>query len=287
MRGYRQLKLILPAELVEPVSLQLEAMGAFAISLEGLEEEIFEPPPGETPLWQKVQLVALFGEEHDLQEVRKRLELSDRIETFEETFLPEKRWETLWQEHFKPLRFGRLYVALPSQPPQEAELIHLRLEPGLAFGTGTHPTTALCLEALAEMDLGGQRVIDYGCGSGILAIAALLLGACEAHAVDVDRQALEATEENARRNRVEVHLYHALHEVPAPRADLLVANILADPLIELAPKLAELVKLKGTILLSGILTEQATAVEEAYAPWFEFESPHFREGWVLLKGERR
>ncbi len=281
--GYQQLHLTVPAEKVEELAARLERQGAVAISLSG-EGAILEPSPGQTPLWPRVKLTALFPAERDLKPLRVALERE--VGTFEETFLPERSWTSAWREQFRPLRFGRLYIAPPSDPPREPGLIHLKLEPGLAFGTGTHPTTALCLEALSALDLKGKRVVDYGCGSGILAIAALLLGAREAHAVDIDPQALEAAAANARKNRVELALYLAPKQVPCLQADLVVANILASSLIELAPRLTGLTRPGGLLLLSGLLADQLREVVAAYRQSFDFEPPRLREEWVLLRGRK-
>jgi ribosomal protein L11 methyltransferase len=168
-----------------------------------------------------------------------------------------------------------------------ADALVLDLDPGLAFGTGTHPTTALCLEWLDRHPPAGLQVLDYGCGSGILALAALRLGAASAIGVDHDPQALEASEENARRNglgeRLRVYLPDDEPRIPA---DLLLANILAAPLIDLAPQLARRVRPGGAILLSGILQEQAEAVAAAYRPWFELAPPDRRQEWVRIEGRR-
>jgi ribosomal protein L11 methyltransferase len=197
-------------------------------------------------------------------------------------------------KNFKPMRFGeRLWICPGDQLPP-AELlpasgpIIIRLDPGLAFGTGTHATTAMCLEWLDGAQLAGKRVIDFGCGSGVLAVAALKLGAAHATAVDIDPQALIATRDNAQRNAVEdrMSIHAADIDIAAP-AHVLLANILADPLISLAPKLAGLVVPGGKLVLSGLLREQAAQVSIRYAEWFDVAQPVFRDDWARLDGVRR
>jgi ribosomal protein L11 methyltransferase len=192
-------------------------------------------------------------------------------------------------DDFKPLRFGdRLWIVPSWHDAPDPHAANLLLDPGLAFGTGTHPTTALCLEWLDGQDVTSRQVIDYGCGSGILGLAALLLGADHVIGVDTDPQALEASRENARRNKVEedrLDLFLPGDE-PDTMADIMLANILAQPLIGLAPKLAAKVKPGGDIVLSGILSNQAREVMEAYEPWFIMDEPEQREEWIRLTGRR-
>ncbi|MFQ5645052.1 MAG: 50S ribosomal protein L11 methyltransferase, partial [Thiogranum sp.] len=203
--------------------------------------------------------------------------------------LHDQDWERLWLERFQPMKFGeRLWICPDGQrPPQDDAAILIDLDPGLAFGTGTHATTALCLEWLDRHAPRQQSVLDYGCGSGILAVAALKLGAAQVWGVDIDRQALWASGENAERNGVRAGLRTGLPgELPDQVFDLLLANILANPLIELAPRLAGLVRPDGWLVLSGILSAQADAVRAAYAPWFSLSGPVERDGWVRLHGKR-
>jgi ribosomal protein L11 methyltransferase len=269
-------------------------LGAISVSLqdEG-DQPLFEPKPGEIPLWKATRVIALFEQDADTDLIRVGVigrfgpqHLLDwRVETIED-----QAWERAWLEHFKPMRFGRRLWIVPSgfPEPEDPDAISVSLDPGLAFGTGTHPTTALCLEWLDGQDLKGKSVIDYGCGSGILAIASLLLGAETACGVDLDPQALTATAENARKNGVEGRVQCSLPESFAPRtADILVANILANPLVELAAHLASLVRVGGKLALSGILRAQVDTVQQAYAPFFHLETPRFREDWSCLTGVRR
>jgi ribosomal protein L11 methyltransferase len=206
-----------------------------------------------------------------------------RIEAVED-----RVWEREWLKDFRPMRFGRhLWVCPGGQPPGESGAIVLELDPGLSFGTGTHATTAMCLEWLDGFPLAGLRVLDYGCGSGILALAALKLGAASACAVDVDPQALIATRDNARRNGLAGRLeIREGGDAASGPFDLVLANILAGPLRQLAPELARLCP-AGTVLLAGLLDAQAAEVADAYGPWFDIETAARRDGWIALTGHRR
>jgi ribosomal protein L11 methyltransferase len=278
------------AQLIEAA---LENAGALAVTLEdAADEPQLEPPPGTTPLWSQVTLTALFPDEPQTLTTARALarSLADHL-TSEPRFeqIQDRAWERVWLDDFNPTRFGdRLWICPRGQPAGDPDAVVVELDPGLAFGTGHHPTTALCLRWLDGADLTGKSVLDYGCGSGILSIAALRLGAARAVAVDHDPQALEATGENAVQNRVADRLQACLPgQIPNNPADLLLANILAGPLIELAPRLAELVHAGGPIALSGILQEQTRSVANAYAPWFELDAPRTQDKWVLLSGRRR
>jgi ribosomal protein L11 methyltransferase len=198
-------------------------------------------------------------------------------------------WEREWLKDFRPMRFGRrLWVVPAGQAPDAPSGVVLELDPGLAFGTGTHATTALCLEWLDARIQGGERVLDYGCGSGILALAALSLGAGSAAAFDIDPQALTATRENAARLGLAARVVIAARpEALAGVFDIVLANILAGPLIELAPRLATLVRAGGEIVLAGMLEAQAAEVAQAYRPWFHIGPTVERDGWALLAGHRR
>jgi ribosomal protein L11 methyltransferase len=209
--------------------------------------------------------------------------------------IADRPWEREWLKDFRPMRFGRrLWICPGGQRPAPQEIdatlepCLIELDPGLAFGTGTHPTTALCLDWLDGAQLEGRSVIDYGCGSGVLAVAALKLGAARVLAVDIDPQALLATRDNARRNCVERTLEVGLAEnATTPPADILLANILAEPLLSLAPRFADLVVPGGKLVLSGILGSQSAAVAQRYAPWFDIAPAIVRDDWVRLDGIRR
>lgn len=265
--------------------------GAISVGLfDAADAPILEPAPGTTPLWPTVRIVAQFPESADPQALASAIERScgrapraPRITT-----VADRAWEREWLQHFRPMRFGaRLWVCPEGQPAPAADAVIVRLDPGLAFGTGTHPTTAMCLEWLDGAQLLHQHVVDYGCGSGILAIASLRLGAHSATAVDIDAQALTATRDNARRNGVADRLDVLPAAEPVPLADVLLANILAEPLIELAPRFGVLVRRGGRLLIGGIIGAQRRAVALACEPWFDMRPFASRDEWVCLEGVRR
>jgi len=272
-------------------SLLSEAGAAAVTMLDAADQPLYEPPPGATPLWQLTNVVGLFDENHQTETILARLrnDWPGELPDYRSEILEDQDWERAWMDDFKPMRFGeRLWIVPSWCEPQEQEAVNILLDPGLAFGTGTHPTTRLCLEWLDSHDVEGMSVIDYGCGSGILAIAAALLGAREVVGVDNDPQALLATLENAQRNDVTERITTWLpNEMPESRADLLLANILAGPLVELAPRLAALTGDDGQIVLSGILPEQAAEVSAAYAPWFTMQPAVEHDGWIRLEGQKR
>ena len=278
----------------EQLSDFLLAAGAQSVTfLDAADQPIFEPDPGDTPLWTATRVVALFDEAQRFEPVR--LALADRFGAaaaarIELEALEDRDWERAWMDHFQPMRFGQHLWVVPTgmAAPEDPEAVVLDLDPGLAFGTGTHPTTALCLQWLDGHPPRGRTVLDFGCGSGILAIAALKLCAARALGTDIDDQALWASRENAVRNGVEARLALMLPgDLPGEPVDLLLANILANPLIQLAPRLAALVRPGGQLLLSGILAEQADSVMAAYASWIRFSPPMEREGWVCLAGTKQ
>ncbi|HEU5468520.1 MAG TPA: 50S ribosomal protein L11 methyltransferase [Steroidobacteraceae bacterium] len=267
-------------------------LGAIAISLaDAGDEPLLEPAPGETPLWQSVRLRALFEASANPQLAAATLAvvLGVPASAIGVERLEDRAWEREWLKDFRPMRFGRrLWVAPAGQAPDAPAPVLLELDPGLAFGTGTHATTALCLEWLDGRIRGGERILDYGCGSGILALAALKLGAGAACAFDIDPQALTATRENAEKNALASRVAIAgKPEAVIGPFDLVLANILAGPLIELAPGLAALARAGGEIALAGMLARQAGEVAQAYAPWFDIAPESEREGWALLAGRRR
>ena len=275
-----------------PVEQACLGLGAIAVSLaDAGDHPLLEPEPGATPLWPEVRLTALFGQTADPRlyaaVLTTVLGLPDGAIRIEQ--VADRPWEREWLKDFRPMRFGgRLWVCPGGQPAPVADAVVLELDPGLAFGTGTHATTALCLEWLDGHALAGRRVLDYGCGSGILALAALRLGADSATAFDTDPQALIATRDNARRNA----LADRLSIAAAPAAirgpfDVLLANILAGPLVSLAPALAGHCAPGGTIVLAGLLDAQAPEVTAAYGPWFDIAPAARRDGWTMLAGRRR
>ena len=288
-----QVRLAITPDQAETYEDALLEVGAVSVTFMDAEDQpIFEPDLGTTPLWSHTHLLALFEADTDPDSLVAHLQLltggalpEHRIERIED-----QDWERSWMDNFQPMRFGRRLWIVPSwHTAPEPEAVNLLLDPGLAFGTGTHPTTALCLEWLDGQELAGCSVLDFGCGSGILAIAALLLGAPQAVGTDIDPQALEASRDNAGRNGIEPARF-ALYlpaDLPQQAADVVVANILAGPLVALAPQLTRLVKPGGRLALSGILAEQAEEVRAAYNEAFVLEPTALKDGWVRISGIRR
>ncbi len=287
--AWLQLVMEVTPQAADGVEEWLLEQGALSVTLsDGADQPLFEPPPGETPLWSDTRLTALFDSDCELEPLLSRLGRLHPSSRCRVEPLEDRDWISVWLDHFRPMRFGqRLWVIPGEYQPPDPNAINLALDPGLAFGTGTHPTTALCLEWLDTHPPAGMRVVDYGCGSGILAIAALRLGAGSVLGVDHDPQALIASRNNAERNGVDgaIELVSPALE-PEWRADLLLANILANPLISLAPHFAARVPAGGRIVLSGILDEQAASVAGHYRPWFELDPPTVRDEWVRLTGVR-
>ncbi|MDR3492508.1 MAG: 50S ribosomal protein L11 methyltransferase [Gammaproteobacteria bacterium] len=276
------------------LSEKLEAYGAQALtSRDAGNQPIYEPAFDATPSWPDTILIALFDAEQNLAVVLDYLE-TQRVQGFlhevTQHHLADQDWERTCLDELEPMCFGkRLWICPSWKKPNDASAINIILDPGLAFGTGTHATTALCLAWLDENIEGNETIIDYGCGSGILALAAIKLGAKHAIAIDHDVRALEVTRTNAERNDVNEKQLKIFFpdDAPVVQVDLLIANILAQPLIELASKFSTLVKSNGKILLSGILAEQADAVAEAYKPWFNMEKPTQQNEWVRLTGVKK
>lgn len=287
--SWQKLILQAPSAQADHLSNILDDYGALSITLEATaEQELFEPPHGTMPLWDATTIIGLFESNASLQHLIITLQqaIQPQILPFRIETLQEQNWQKVCTDSFTPILFqDRLWIYPSWHLPPDDGKARVELDPGLAFGTGAHATTALCLEWLAQTVTDGDCVIDYGCGSGILALAAIKLGAREAWAVDNDPQALEATQENAQRNHTNLHAVLP-EELPRLQADQLIANILANPLISLAPHFAELVKPTGKIALSGILVEQIDAVNAAYQPWFNFDAPRIKDGWVCLSGSR-
>lgn len=272
--------------------------GALAVTFtDAADDPVLEPAPGATPMWRETRVSGLFPDgtdfsplEADLCDTRNRDPgLRYRIERLED-----RAWEREWLKDFAPMRFGeRLWVVPTESDPPPAAGVVIRLDPGLAFGTGTHATTAMCLEQLERLFPPGganeKRVLDFGCGSGILAIAALKLGAGYAVATDIDPQAVAATERNAKQNDVAERLQACLAGRAEPDGDydVVVANILAQPLIDLAEALADRVAAGGTLILSGVLERQRDALIRTYDRRIRFDACVQRDGWVCLGGRRR
>ena len=306
------LQLSLESSALDPEALEAACFNAGALSVtltDAADTPIFEPALDTTPLWPQVRLSALFDGAADRATIVAALARSLGQAAPEHRFeeIADRAWEREWLKDFKPMRFGRRLWICPHELSVEAPgATIVRLDPGLAFGTGTHQTTALCLEWLDGAQLAGRTVIDYGCGSGILAIAAVKLGASRAYAIDHDPQALLATRQNAERNGVERQIEtlaaqateesardglgcdsaSVAHAGALAPADVLIANILALPLIALAPRFQALIAPQGHLVLSGILIEQADEVAAAYAGWLEMEPAVRRDDWVRLHGRR-
>jgi ribosomal protein L11 methyltransferase len=291
--AWLKLKLRIDREQAEPLGVALEAAGAISVTLEdAADEPLLETAWEAAPTWSQIFVTGLFPGETDIPALMNTLQQSGSVSAstpHEVETLPDQDWERVWMERYRPIQVGRRLWIVPSWcTPPDPDAVNVILDPGLAFGTGTHPTTALCLEWLSEQDLNGKTVIDYGCGSGILAVAALKLGAQRAIAVDIDARTLDVVRDNAAHNGVAERLQvgEPTSLTSATRADIVIANILAGPLIELAPTLTPLVRTGGALALSGLMTHQADEVCQAYQPAFLLQ-PRHREEWVLLAGRKR
>lgn len=287
-----QLKCATQADYIDELSEWLSTNGALSVTYQDAEDQpIYEPPPGQTPLWQHTIITGLFDASAEIDNISEKLQqyANNRISHLRVEILEDKDWVREWMSRYQPMQFGDSLWIVPSHhKPPDPTATNIMLDPGLAFGTGTHPTTAMCLQWLAKHPPQGQLVVDYGCGSGILAIAAAKLGANRVIAVDNDPQALQATIQNAEHNQV-AHLIECRGISPplSCQSDTLLANILAGPLISLASQFADLVRPNGKIALSGILAEQADSVRHAYQPWFELKDTQQQEDWVLLNASRK
>ncbi len=295
--AWQQLRVQVRSDRIEPLETLLLDYGGLSISyLDAEDQPVFQKEPGSTPLWDLVDLVCLFEVEANLDGLLFLLQQHPAIEDKDSLtveVLEDQAWERAWMADFKAIKFGeRLWVCPSWQEPPEPDAVNIMLDPGLAFGSGSHATTRLCLQWLEKNVHAESTVIDYGCGSGILAIAAALLGARRVIAVDNDPQAITATLDNAKRNQlpaalIETYLPEELPEdCAAIRADILVANILAEPLVQLAQRFSTLVHVKGQLVLSGILAEQASDLLEHYGNWFAMDEAVFSEDWSRLSGTK-
>ena len=274
------------------IELLFETLGAMAVTLgDAGDEPMLEPGPGETPLWQATRVTGLFSGDTDADTLRSAINLSlvtDVSRSLTMELIDDQDWERAWLARFAPMRFGeRLWICPSGREVTQPDAVVVDLDPGLAFGTGTHPTTALCLAWLDRKDLRNKTVIDFGCGSGVLAIAALKLGARYVIAVDHDPQAVIATRDNGQRNGVgeRLHVVHSDDFVARP-VDLVVANILANVLIGLADDISAMLKQGADLVMSGILSNQADDVIAAYADHCDFEPRQTADEWALLHGRR-
>ncbi|OGT32249.1 MAG: ribosomal protein L11 methyltransferase [Gammaproteobacteria bacterium RBG_16_51_14] len=290
--AWLQLTLESDPQHAEQMAELLEKFGAVSVSFSAVSNEpVFGQEETEPVLWQQTRVVATLYEETDLDVLlvclRDRIG-AEHILKHEITLLEDRDWISEYQQGHRPLTFGDRLCICPSwcRPP-DSLTEPIILDPGLAFGTGSHATTSLCLEWLVANDVTGKTVIDYGCGSGILALAAARLGAGEVYAVDIDPQALQAARENIQRNHLDRHIVisHA-DEIDLPATDVLIANILMNPLLDLGPQFAVLVQVGGRLALSGLLATQAGECLAAYQGWFNMEHPVYRQEWALLQGTR-
>ena len=288
-----QLKLRIASPLADRLEAMLSELGAVAVTMTDAEDQpLFEPPIGTTPLWDNTIITGLFPADTDGKALIEQLkpQLGDiPLPEWKVEILEDQDWTRTWMDSFKPMRFGqRLWIVPSTYEAPAPGAVNILLDPGLAFGTGTHPTTAMCLTWLDEFPPTDKTVIDYGCGSGILALAAGKLGAKTILAIDNDPQALTATRSNAEQNGLSDLIETCLPEqCPSVEVDLLLANILAGPLHELAERFAALVKPGGHLVLSGLLDNQAEAIIQTYYPWFDASLYRQQEEWICLHGKRR
>ena len=286
-----QIRINATAKTADKVSNMLLGRGAQAVTfMDAKDVPVYEPMPGETPLWGETEVMGLFDAETDP---------TPTIAFFQQIFgenvgykveqLEDKDWVREWMDHFHPMQFGeRLWICPSWRDVPNPDAVNVMLDPGLAFGTGTHPTTALCLQWLDGLDLAGKTVVDFGCGSGILGIAALKLGAARVIGIDIDPQAIQASRDNAARNGVadQIELYLPADQPQDVEADVVVANILAGPLRELAPLIAGHGKAGSLMALSGVLESQAPELETIYGQWFEMDRTAVKEEWCRLSGRK-
>ncbi|ELJ8549346.1 50S ribosomal protein L11 methyltransferase [Vibrio cholerae] len=271
----------------------MEETGAVSVTfLDAKDTPVFEPLPGETRLWGDTDVVALYEADMDTSLILQQIKASNMLaEGFAHKVeqVEDKDWEREWMDNFHPMQFGRRLWICPSwREVPDPQAVNVMLDPGLAFGTGTHPTTALCLEWLDNLDLSGKTVIDFGCGSGILAIAAIKLGAAKVIGIDIDPQALLASKDNAARNGVEdkIEVYLPKDQPEGLVADVVVANILAGPLRELSPIIKGLLKPGGQLAMSGILDTQAESVAEFYRDDLELDPIAEKNEWCRISGRK-
>ena len=296
MMSWLQIAINTTKENAELAEEHLFAAGAQTVTLtDAADQPILEPGVNEVPIWNEVVITGLFSGDNDQQQLLETLEqnLSDTQHTCSAEILEDQNWTRAWMDNYHAMQFGeRLWICPLHLDPPDAKATTLRLDPGLAFGTGTHPTTSLCLRWLDKNITQQDNILDYGCGSGILAIAACMLGVAHADGVDIDPQALIATHDNAKTNQVNNKITSYLpddfqKQHANTSYDIVVANILSGPLAELAPTLAKHTKANGHIVLSGILKEQADSVLNAYGNYFSMDKPEIDEDWVLLHGIKK
>ncbi|MDD9155702.1 50S ribosomal protein L11 methyltransferase [Aliivibrio sp. S4TY2] len=290
-----QVKLNATSENAEQISdMLMEETGALSVTfLDAKDVPIFEPLPGETRLWGETDIVALYDAETDMDLVIAQLKASTVLDdnfAYKVEQLEDKDWEREWMDNFHPMKFGeRLWICPSWREIPEPDAVNVMLDPGLAFGTGTHATTALCLEWLESIDLKGKTVIDFGCGSGILAIAAIKLGAAKVVGIDIDPQAITASKDNAARNGVadQLELFLPQDQPGNLVADVVVANILAAPLRELSSIITAHVAPGGVLAMSGVLDTQANDVASYYADNFTLDAIAEQQEWCRISGIKK
>lgn len=287
-----QISLIATLESLVVLEKILLDCGALSVTLQdAADSPELESDWSTSGLWPQMRISALFDGQADAQQIRAKLSLAVQADTvIRISELRDQDWVRGWMESYQPMSFGqRLWICPSWKPCPEPDATVVTLDPGMAFGTGTHPTTALCLEWLASQPLDNHKVVDFGCGSGILAIAAIRLGARHAWAVDIDPKALTVTRENAKKNNINPNSISTAppDSLPQMKADLVIANILSGPLLDLTPVLANMTRPGGKIILSGILIDQALEVANKYTDFFTMGSPKTKEGWALIEGERK
>ncbi|QDG36575.1 50S ribosomal protein L11 methyltransferase [Alteromonas mediterranea] len=291
--AWLQLRINTSSEYAESVGDMLSANGSQAVTyVDAKDTPMYEPKPGEIMLWPDTQVVGLFEADADMKSILQRLgkakvlgpDFKYKLEPLED-----KDWEREWMDNFHPMQFGeRLWICPSWRDVPDPDAVNVMLDPGLAFGTGTHPTTALCLRWLDGIGMAGKTVVDFGCGSGILALAALKLGAERVVGIDIDPQALQATKENARRNGVEDRLdVYLPQDQPELEADVVMANILSGPLLELQSVITNYCKSEGLLVLSGILAEQVSKIEDAYSQDIVLEPSAIDGEWARVSGSKR
>ena len=290
---------VMDLEALDPATVEdlFSRLGACSVTLSDAgDDPVLEPGPGETPLWSNTRITGLFSDETDMDAFRRALATGlglEQIPKHHVEELADREWEREWLKDFGAMQFGsRLWICPTGENVAADDAVIVHLDPGLAFGTGTHPTTAMCLEWLDGVELEGKTLLDYGCGSGVLAIAALKLGCRSATGMDIDPQAVTATGQNAADNGIADNL--SITDSPEGiegQFDVVVANILAGPLVQFADSITSLLARGGMLALSGVLCEQADEVMQAYRPWIEFDEPEFREQdgqtWSRLTGWKR
>ncbi|MCG3723593.1 50S ribosomal protein L11 methyltransferase [Vibrio cincinnatiensis] len=290
-----QIKLNATNQNAEPISdMLMEKTGALSVTfLDAKDTPVFEPLPGETRLWGDTDVLALYDAEIDTQLVIQQIQTSQLLAddfAYKIEQIEDKDWEREWMDNFHPMKFGeRLWICPSWREIPDPNAVNVLLDPGLAFGTGTHPTTALCLQWLDSLNLSGKTVIDFGCGSGILAIAAIKLGAAKVIGIDIDPQALLASKDNAARNGVadKIEVYLPQNQPDNLVADVVVANILAGPLRELSPVIKSLIKPGGQLAMSGVLNTQAEDVANYYRDELSIDPIAEQEEWCRITGRKQ